>query len=66
MFCDACGNSVNPGDGFCGRCGKAVVGPVGVWAARQPCAVPFTVARNSVASGLGIQHDWRHFSLYSC
>jgi hypothetical protein len=30
MFCDACGNSVNPGDGFCGRCGKAVVGPVGV------------------------------------
>jgi hypothetical protein len=32
MFCDACGNTVHPGHGFCSRCGKAVVGPVGTTA----------------------------------
>ena len=28
MFCDACGTAVQPGQGFCGRCGKQIVGPV--------------------------------------
>jgi len=27
MFCDACGTAVQPGQAFCGRCGKQVVGP---------------------------------------
>ncbi len=28
MFCDGCGAAVQPGQGFCGRCGKQIVGPV--------------------------------------
>jgi len=28
MFCDGCGAGVQPGQGFCSRCGKQVVGPV--------------------------------------
>ena len=28
MFCDACGTAVQPGQAFCGRCGKQIVGPV--------------------------------------
>jgi hypothetical protein len=28
MFCDGCGSTVQPGQGFCSRCGKQVVGPV--------------------------------------
>ena len=28
MFCDACGTAVQPGQGFCGKCGKQIVGPV--------------------------------------
>jgi predicted amidophosphoribosyltransferase len=28
MFCDACGAAVQPGQAFCSRCGKQVVGPV--------------------------------------
>ena len=28
MFCDGCGSSVQPGQSFCGQCGKPVVGPV--------------------------------------
>jgi hypothetical protein len=28
MFCDGCGTAVQPGQGFCSRCGKQVVGPV--------------------------------------
>jgi predicted nucleic acid-binding Zn ribbon protein len=28
MFCDGCGAAVQPGQGFCSRCGKQVVGPV--------------------------------------
>lgn len=34
MFCDGCGASVQPGQAFCGRCGKAIVGPVSVIPAR--------------------------------
>jgi hypothetical protein len=30
MFCDGCGASVQPGQGFCNRCGKQIVGPVSV------------------------------------
>jgi hypothetical protein len=26
MFCDACGDAVQPGQGFCSRCGKQIVG----------------------------------------
>jgi hypothetical protein len=26
MFCDACGNAVQPGQGFCSKCGKQIVG----------------------------------------
>jgi len=28
MFCDGCGTSVQPGQAFCGKCGKQIVGPV--------------------------------------
>ncbi len=28
MFCDGCGAAVQPGQGFCGKCGKQVVGPI--------------------------------------
>ncbi|HZQ95871.1 MAG TPA: zinc ribbon domain-containing protein [Candidatus Sulfotelmatobacter sp.] len=28
MFCDACGTAVQPGQGFCSKCGKQIVGPV--------------------------------------
>jgi hypothetical protein len=28
MFCDACGTAVQPGQSFCSRCGKQIVGPV--------------------------------------
>ncbi len=27
MFCDACGAGLQPGQGFCTRCGKQVIGP---------------------------------------
>jgi predicted nucleic acid-binding Zn ribbon protein len=29
MFCDQCGTQLQPGQQSCGRCGKAVLGPVG-------------------------------------
>ena len=28
MFCDGCGAPVDPGQGFCSKCGKQIVGPV--------------------------------------
>ena len=28
MFCDGCGATVQPGQGFCSKCGKQIVGPV--------------------------------------
>jgi len=28
MFCDGCGASVQPGQAFCSRCGKQILGPV--------------------------------------
>jgi len=28
MFCDGCGTAVQPGQAFCSKCGKPVVGPV--------------------------------------
>jgi hypothetical protein len=28
MFCDACGNPVQSGQGFCSKCGKQILGPV--------------------------------------
>jgi len=30
MFCDGCGATVQPGQAFCGKCGKQIVGPVAV------------------------------------
>ena len=30
MFCDGCGAEVQPGQGFCSRCGKQIVGAVAV------------------------------------
>ena len=33
MFCDGCGAAVQPGQAFCSRCGKQIVGPV---SAMQP------------------------------
>jgi hypothetical protein len=30
MFCDGCGSAVQPGQAFCGRCGKQIVGTVTV------------------------------------
>ena len=28
MFCDGCGTAVQPGQSYCARCGKQIVGPV--------------------------------------
>lgn len=28
MFCDRCGGPVQPGQGFCSKCGKQIIGPV--------------------------------------
>jgi hypothetical protein len=28
MFCDGCGTAVQPGQTFCSRCGKQIIGPV--------------------------------------
>jgi hypothetical protein len=28
MFCDGCGGAVQPGQAFCSKCGKQIVGPV--------------------------------------
>jgi hypothetical protein len=28
MYCDGCGAAVQPGQGFCSRCGKQILGPV--------------------------------------
>jgi len=33
MFCDACGTAVQPGQAFCAKCGKQIIGPI---AATQP------------------------------
>ena len=30
MFCDRCGASVEPGQAFCSKCGKQIVGPISV------------------------------------
>ncbi len=30
MFCDGCGTAVQPGQAFCGKCGKQIVGPLTV------------------------------------
>src|SRR5580658_3480495 len=30
MFCDRCGGAVQPGQVFCSKCGKPIVGPVAV------------------------------------
>lgn len=30
MFCDRCGASVEPGQAFCSKCGKQIVGPIAV------------------------------------
>jgi len=30
MFCDGCGGAVQPGQAFCPKCGKQIVGPVSV------------------------------------
>ena len=30
MFCDGCGTAVQPGQPFCSRCGKQILGPVAV------------------------------------
>ncbi|MGO8793624.1 MAG: hypothetical protein ACLQLC_02280 [Candidatus Sulfotelmatobacter sp.] len=28
MFCDGCGAAVQPGQAFCGKCGKQILGPI--------------------------------------
>ena len=30
MYCDGCGTTVQPGQAFCSRCGKQILGPVAV------------------------------------
>lgn len=35
MYCDACGTAVQPGQGFCGRCGKQIIGPIGALQERR-------------------------------
>jgi predicted nucleic acid-binding Zn ribbon protein len=35
MYCDACGTAVHPGQGFCSRCGKQIIGPIASARARR-------------------------------
>ncbi len=35
MFCDGCGTAVQPGQAFCSRCGKQIVGPVSIMQPRR-------------------------------
>ncbi len=35
MFCDGCGTTVQPGQAFCSKCGKQIVGPVSVLQPRK-------------------------------
>jgi hypothetical protein len=35
MFCDGCGSAMHPGQGFCSRCGKQIVGPIMAFHPRQ-------------------------------
>ena len=34
MFCDGCGAVVQPGQGFCSKCGKQILGSIAVMQAR--------------------------------
>jgi predicted nucleic acid-binding Zn ribbon protein len=38
MFCDGCGAAVQPGQAFCSKCGKQIVGPIAA-AQRRPSRV---------------------------
>jgi hypothetical protein len=40
MFCDGCGTEVQPGQGFCSKCGKQIVGTI------APRALPGKVQRH--------------------
>jgi phage shock protein PspC (stress-responsive transcriptional regulator) len=35
MFCDGCGAAVQPGQAFCSKCGKQIVGPVSLMQPRR-------------------------------
>jgi phage shock protein PspC (stress-responsive transcriptional regulator) len=35
MFCDGCGTTMQPGQAFCSRCGKQIIGPVTVMQPRS-------------------------------
>jgi predicted nucleic acid-binding Zn ribbon protein len=35
MFCDGCGTAMQPGQGFCSRCGKQILGPVTIMHSRR-------------------------------
>lgn len=35
MFCDGCGGAVQPGQAFCSRCGKQIVGTIAVMPSRR-------------------------------
>jgi len=48
MFCDGCGTTMQPGQAFCSRCGKQIVGPVTVTqSARGACRESSTCSRFS-------------------
>ena len=65
MFCDGCGTAVQPGQTFCSRCGKQIVGPVTGDAApvrASSGARPF--ARNYLACDFRVQHYRRSGGLH--
>ena len=35
MFCDGCGAAVQPGQAFCSKCGKQIIGPIAAMPARR-------------------------------
>jgi hypothetical protein len=35
MFCDGCGGAVQPGQAFCSKCGKQIIGPVSLAPGRR-------------------------------
>jgi hypothetical protein len=56
MFCDRCGAAVQPGQAFCSKCGKQIVGPISLM---QP--VPGRVRRHTHLLGI----MWLALSAYS-
>jgi len=65
MFCDGCGSAVQPGQAFCSRCGKQVVGPVTVMQMLPGRVQGHVHLLGIVWLAIGVQYHRRRGALYS-